>query len=80
MQCARSVAEKEGQAEAETEITSIQPVAGLATEIFAEPREEKDEGELIELVDALLPLSLCERVLVVVVVVVVVGRGVDGDE
>lgn len=55
-------------------------MAGLATEIFAEPREEEEEGELVELGDAFLPLSLCERVLVVVVVVVGVGRGIDGDD
>ena len=52
------------------------PVAGLATEEFAQPREEEDEGELLELLDALPPLLLCESVLVVVVGVV--GRCVHG--
>lgn len=50
------------------------PMAGLATEEFAQPGEEEDDGELLELLDALAPLLLCESVLVVVVVVVgVVG-------
>lgn len=62
-------------------------MAGLATEEFAQPGEDEDEGELLELLDALLPLFLCESVLVVVVGAVVgrcvhrgvrVGHGDDG--
>lgn len=53
------------------------PVAGLATQEFAQPGQEKEEGELLELLDALLPLLLCESVLVVVVAGVV-GSCVDG--
>lgn len=42
------------------------PVAGLATEelLFAQPGKEEEEGELLELFDALLPLMLGESVLV----------------
>lgn len=41
-------------------------MAGLAAEEFAQPGEEEDEGELLELLDALLPLFLRESVFVVV--------------
>lgn len=50
-------------------------MAGLAAEEFAQPRKEEDECELLELLDALLPLFLCKSVLVVVVAAVV-GRRV----
>lgn len=53
------------------------PVACFATEEFAQPGEEKDKGELLELLDALLPLLLGESVLVVVAAGVV-GCCVDG--
>ena len=44
------------------------PMAGFATEKFAQPGKEEDEGELLELLNALAPLLLSESIFVVLVV------------